>query len=276
MKPRKLLLFVSLLMGLWLLARTLPAAAAPNPQLTPFPTPTPGPDGRIIYTVQQDDTLWRISAVTGISIDQIRALNNLGSNDVVRPGQALLLGIGAPIEQTPTPGPTPTPAPPTPTPTPGAGTGWLCIFVYEDLNGDSLRQDEEPALPDAAISIVERSGKISLDSTMQAVLAESEGVMGEDPNCFESLPEGDYNISIAVPEQYNPTTVMNYALRILPGEENYLSFGAQIRSALPETAPETTTSPTAETSSNHWIGILGSLLLLAGLALGVYAMRFSR
>lgn len=276
MKPRKILLFIGIAIGLWLLTRALPALAAPNAQLTPFPTPTPGPDGRIIYIVQQDDTLWRISAVTGISIDQIRALNNLGSNDVVRPGQALLLGIGAPIEPTPTPGPTPTPAPPTPTATPGTGTGWLCVFVYEDLNGDSLRQDDEPALPGAAISIIARGGKVSLDSTMQVVAAESEGVMGEDPNCFESLPEGDYNISIAVPEEYNPTTVMNYPLRILPGEQNYLSFGAQIASALPETAPETSVSPPSDTPSSNWIGIAGGLLLLSGLALGVYAMRFSR
>ena len=42
-----------------------PAYAAPALQLTEFPTPTPGPDGRIIYIVQDGDTLWRIAAVKG-------------------------------------------------------------------------------------------------------------------------------------------------------------------------------------------------------------------
>ena len=47
----------------------IPVSAAPALQLTPFPTPTPGTDGRIIYQVQDNDTLWRISAVSGVSLD---------------------------------------------------------------------------------------------------------------------------------------------------------------------------------------------------------------
>ncbi len=32
-------------------------------QGTGFVTPTPGPDGKIIYIVQQDDALWTIAAL---------------------------------------------------------------------------------------------------------------------------------------------------------------------------------------------------------------------
>src|SRR4030042_5078312 len=88
-----LILLVSLLMGL-----QTPSQAAPLAQLTVFPTPTPGADGRIIYIVQQGDTLWRISAITGVTIDEIRRLNNL-TGDTVTPGQKLLIGMAGPAEQ---------------------------------------------------------------------------------------------------------------------------------------------------------------------------------
>ena len=42
--------------------------AAPMAQLTVFPTPTPGPDGKIIYIAQEGDSLWRIAAINGIKM----------------------------------------------------------------------------------------------------------------------------------------------------------------------------------------------------------------
>src|SRR4030065_1292138 len=78
--------------------------AAPQAQLTVFPTPTPGPDGKIIYIVQPMDTLWRISAITGVKIETIRELNNLGVNDTIMPGDRLLLGYAGPSGGAPTAG----------------------------------------------------------------------------------------------------------------------------------------------------------------------------
>jgi hypothetical protein len=133
-------------LGLVVLAATLaglagPGLAAPAPQLTPFPTPTPGPDGRIVYVVQPGDTLWRVSAITGVSLDELRTLNNLGTDEVIVEGQQLLLGLAGPAEATAAPaGPSPTPQPTGPTPTPLPGSGTLCVMVYNDLNGDSMRQ----------------------------------------------------------------------------------------------------------------------------------------
>jgi len=138
------------------------AVAAPQAQPTPFPTPTPGPDGRIIYIVKADDSLWRISAITGVSLDELRALNNLSADDVISPGQELLLGLGGPAAQVPTAGPKPTPTSELPTPTPGAGTGTLCVLLFEDRNGDAIRQAEEPSLPGGAISVNANFGDVSL------------------------------------------------------------------------------------------------------------------
>jgi hypothetical protein len=131
--------------------------AAPAFQLTPFPTPTAGPDGRILYQVQPGDTLWRIAAVAGISIDELRILNGLDPDEVITVGQVLLLGLGGPAGQPtdpPPPGATPIP----PTPTEAAGGAIICVLLFEDVNGDALRQEEEFAINGGAVSINERTG----------------------------------------------------------------------------------------------------------------------
>jgi murein DD-endopeptidase MepM/ murein hydrolase activator NlpD len=138
--------FGLILLFLLALSIRLPVQAAPPAQLTVFPTPTPGSDGRIVYIVQEGDTLWRISAITGVPIDEIRRLNNL-IGDTVTPGQKLLIGMAGPAEQpTATAGPSPTPAPLGPTSTAGPGWGIICALLYEDKNGDGLRQEEETSL----------------------------------------------------------------------------------------------------------------------------------
>ncbi|HLE51018.1 MAG TPA: SdrD B-like domain-containing protein [Anaerolineales bacterium] len=244
------------LIGL-LLSLVLPTLAAPQVQFTPFPTPTPGLDGRIIYIVQPNDSWWLIAARFNLKPEQLYELNNATSETILAVGKEVLLGFGGPAEVTPTAGPTPTPAPLLPTPTPRPGSGTLCVLVYDDTNGDSLRQEEEVSIPEGAISVTDRARKVSLTQTTSS---------GLEPYCFEDLPEGEYNVSVAVPDGYNPTTVLNYALLVEPGSETYLDFGAQISSAALAEAPDTTGS-----SRSLLFGIFGALLLLAGIALGVYA-----
>ena len=134
----------------------LPARAAPSIQI-PIYTPTPQPDGRIIYIVQANDTLLGISLLTGVPIEELRALNNLTS-DTIFEGEELLLGLGGPAEITPTAGPTPTSTAILPTPSPRPGFGTLCILVFNDLNGDSIRQNGEDSIPDGAISFGNSAG----------------------------------------------------------------------------------------------------------------------
>jgi hypothetical protein len=237
----------------------LPVQAAPLAQLTPFPTPTAGPDGRIIYIVQPGDTLLRISLISGIPLDQLRGLNNLTGDNILQ-GQELLLGLGGPSQPTPTPGPSPTPTPPLPTPSPKPGAGRLCVILYEDINGDSIRQEDEPSIPGGALSV---SGR----STSQTV--ETGG--GLDPLCFEELPEGDYTISVAAPEGYNFTTETNVALRLNAGDETFVDFGAQVNSVTAAEAP----TP-AGSGRSPLLGVVGGLLLLAGVGLALFAGRLLR
>lgn len=247
---------------LLLLGSSLVVKAAPQAQFTPFPTPTPGTDGRIIYIVQANDSWWRIAAIYAIDLNELLRLNDATSETILVEGAEVLLGFGGPAEVTPTFGPSPTPEPSLPTPTPLPGSGTLCVILFNDLNGDSLRQEEEPSIPGGAISVSDRSGGVSLTETTAS---------GTEPFCFEELMQDEYNISVAVPEGYNPTTVLNYTLVIDPGTETYLDFGAQPSS----TSVDEPSSPT-RSSSSLFMGIAGGLLLLGGIGLGVYAALMGR
>jgi hypothetical protein len=222
-----------------------------------YQTPTAGADGRIIYIVKAGDTCLRISLLDNVSLDQIRKLNNLKADCVVYPGMQLLIGLAGPAETSPTPGPSPTPTPLLPTPTPFNGTGEVCVVLFNDTNGDAVKQDTESVLTDGAISITDRTGKYSQTARTAA---------GVDNVCFKDVPEGDYNVSVAVPNGYNPTTVMNYALTVKAGDQAILDFGAQISS---KAAP----LPVTEGGRSPVLGLVGGILLLGGVGLGIYVWR---
>lgn len=261
-----LLLATTLL--LWLaagasfIAAFSPAQAAPAVQI-PIYTPTPGPDGQIIYIVKPNDTLLAISLLTGVPVETLRGLNNL-TGDTIFEGQKLLLGLAGPVEVTPTAGPTPTPTPILPTPTPKPGQGSLCILLFNDLNGDSIRQEDEASIPDGAISFGNRAGSVSENTTSG---------IGLDPQCFEPLPEGDYTISVAVPEGYNSTTQTSYEVTLNAGDTVYLNFGAQANS---QTLAEAPIIPAPEGSRSPLLGIIGGFFLLLGAIVAFYAARSIR
>jgi LysM repeat protein len=238
------------------------ALAAPPAQV-PIYTPTPGPDGRIIYIVKPNDTLLGISLITKIPLEKLRSMNNL-NGDLIFEGQKLLLGLAGPAEVTVTAGPSATPTAVLPTPSPKPGKGTLCIILFEDLNGNSIRDGSEPSIPGGAISFSNRSGSVSKSATTG---------IGVDPQCFTELPEGDYTVSVAVPEGYNPTTDNSYELTLKSGDETYLNFGAQENSQLLAEQPAI---PAAEGKRSPLLGIVGGLFLAAGLGVAIFAGRLLR
>jgi hypothetical protein len=250
--------------------------AAPLAQLTVFPTPTPGPDGKIIYIVQPSDTLWRISAITGVKIETIRELNNLGVNDTIMPGDKLLIGYAGPIAPTAIPGVIATQAILTPTPTPSPGWGILCVLLYNDLNGDSMRQESEPSIPGGEISVSNRLGSVSLTAeTLSGGVATT--IQNPTPKergytCFDQLLQGEYLISVAAPEGYNRTTELNQSLQLEAGQTTEIAFGAQANSELEAQTAIIPESP----RKSPLIGIIGGLLFVAGIGLGIYATLLRR
>ena len=260
-----------------------PVQAAFPPQYTPITTPTPGPDGRIIYVVQDGDTLWHISAITGVSVDELRHLNDLSEGDVIAPGDLLVLGMGGPSGVQPTPGPaaTPTERPPLLTQVPG--TGILCISVFNDINGDALRQDDEGDLLNSAISVINRDGtrSLSLDDgnlvprCYEDVVLNIYDIPGSQDECLSivycalELEAGEYNISVGVPDGYNATTALNYQIALEAGYQEFLDFGAQPNS---ETAAEAPLIPESSEERSPVLAILGIGLLVAGIVVGIVAI----
>jgi LysM repeat protein len=256
------LLIISLAIKLILAPVQAQAAAGEVPARQVFIyTPTPGPDGRIIYIVQANDTLLSISLISGVPLEKLKSMNNL-TGDTIIAGQELLLGVAGPPEITITAGPSPTPTPLLPTATPKAGTANLCVLLFDDVNGDSIRQENEASIPGGAISVSNRSGSVSLSVDTQP---------GLEPDCFEEVPEGEFAVTVAVPPGYNATTSTTFSIKLFGGDVTYLDFGAQANSETLAEAP----TPTGE-GRNPWMGILGGLLLVVGVGFGIFASRLLR
>jgi membrane-bound lytic murein transglycosylase D len=66
-----------------------------TPQTKPVITNTSGSYNKIVYhTVQKGDSLWSIaSKYSGVSVDEIRRLNNMTSKTTIHPGQKLKIGL---------------------------------------------------------------------------------------------------------------------------------------------------------------------------------------
>lgn len=258
-------LLFALLVGL-----SFSAQASSSPQIGEFQTPTAGADGRIIYTVREGDSCQRIWLTHQIDENQLRALNpELDENCTVIPGQKLMIGVGGPAAApTITPGPSPTPTEILPTPTPFNGTTEICVLLFEDVNGDALRQETELGLAGGAISVTNALGGYSetLNSTSEIDLD-----TGEPASlCFADVPEGQYTVSAAIPDGYNPTINLSYSLEVQAGDRAFVGFGAQSQASTLEDPREEENNPSA------LLGILGAILLFGGAGLGWYALRMNK
>ena len=257
-----ILFFAISLMGLVLTANSVSAA----PPAQGFVTSTPGPDGRILYTVVEGDNCSSVAFLHGITVQQLRQYNTrLDEDCTLTIGQQVIVGL-VPLETGPTAGPSPTLAQPELTPTPFAGTTEVCVLLFDDLNGDALRQETEFGIDGGAVSLTNLNGSYSQTENTTAEV---------DPNttepiraCFTDVPPGDYNVSMAVPDGYNPTMQVSYTLSVNAGDRASIDFGAQSKT---ETSEQVVSQPGSNRSSP--LGWMGLLLLLSGVGLGYYAYR---
>ncbi len=250
-----------LILGISLFYVAGDVVAHPDPQVFYY-TPTAQPDGRIIYTVKAGDSCISIALLNNISEDDLRLLNDLSGDacSFLRIGRELILGMA---ETDTGPAPEVTATAIFPSPTPFNGTGDLCVLLFEDINGNTLIDDDtiERPLAGGAISVNDRIGKVSL----------SENTNNTGEVCFEGLDEGEYTVSVAVPAGYNPTMRNSATLKLNAGDTVRIDFGAQLSSAGEVEIEE---SPAANRSP--FLGILGGLIVVLGLGFGLYAIRIQR
>ncbi len=268
MNPKRffiLLTLVSLLLlGLW-----LPANAAPGMQQA-IPTATPGADGRIIYVVKPGDSCIGVAAIYRITQEQLRQLNaNLDENCTLVEGQELLMGVVS-VVLTPTLGSPAAPGTPTVTPTPLSGTTEVCVLLFDDINGNALREETEPAVSGGAVSLTENNGKYSaaLDTIVPVDPEAYQGI------CFSDIPEGNYNITVGIPDNYNPTIELNYSLDVNAGDLAFVDFGIQSQDVVVD--PGAAEENNGSSGRSVALGFLGAFFLLGGAGLGYYAWRSGR
>jgi hypothetical protein len=172
-----------------------------------------------------------------------------------------LLGEVDPVTPTPE-GPIPTETPGPPTPTPFEGSSQICVALFEDLDGNQRRSSNEMYLGGGVISVSNRIGTYS--ETKQTVGGDP-AVVG--PVCFEDVPEGEFNLSMGIPDGYNPTTSMNYTLTVSAGDTVVVDFGAQ---------PSTQMNDTDDTPGGGRSPLLlaiGLFLLAGGAGLAFFFIR---
>ncbi len=141
--------------------------------------------------------------------------------------------------------------------TPFKGNGTICVYLFNDENGNSMAEDTELPLvaarsPDQPANTVNETGTTA--DTGESL-------------CFADIPEGDFNISVAIPEGYNPTTVMNFALTLSAGQVSTVNFGAQPGSGMQPVFGENSSSPL--------MLIVGIVFVALGVGLWFYVRRMS-
>ncbi len=256
-------LFVLLFVGMVLPANDVNAA----PNLQGFVTNTPGPDGRILYTVVEGDSCSGVALNHGITVQLLRQYNTrLDDSCTLNIGQQLVVGLVAPVAA-PTIGSIPTPTLPSVTATPFDGTTEVCVLLFNDANGDTLRQETEFGIDGGAVSLTNLNGSYSQTQTTTSDV--DPDLLEPIRSCFEDVPPGQYNLSMAIPDGYNPTRSLSYTFDVKAGDRASVDFGAQSQSV-------TVSDPAATEGGSDrspFLGIFGLLLLLGGIGLGYFAYR---
>jgi hypothetical protein len=257
MKKKSFVILAVFLIFCFVLLVAQPLLASPANAQVFYYTPTAEANGNIYYTVKEGETCDSIALVNNISLDILRGLNQLNLDECrfLQVGRKLLLGSVPTAVITAGPSPTPTSFLPTPEPVKGFGT--ICIYLYNDVNGNAMAEPAETTatgLAGGAISIANKDGSFSKTGTTLDT---------GTPVCFEQAPEGDYTISIAIPDGYNPTSSQNYSINLKGGDTSTINFSAQAGSGL-------NTSNGKSGSSSVFLAVIGGLILLSGVGLALY------
>jgi LysM repeat protein len=233
-------------------AATQPAGT-PAPTSPPAATKTPGGEGAVVHVVKAGDTLYGISLQYDVSVDDLLKLNNLTRDSILSIGQEIVVKAGAggaaPVQPTPTlkatvaptaqatttaaaaptaaplQSPLPTPGLPPPSATPVRGG--LCMSAFDDTNGNTVRDGNEPGLADVTFVILSGGSEVARYST------DSSG----KPYCLTTLPPGAYSVQIMLPLGY-VSALDNAEVALALGQQVDLTVAAhQGEKATPTVAP---------------------------------------
>lgn len=226
-------------------------------------TPTAEANGNVYYIVKSGDTCDTISLLNNVPLETLRTLNQLDLDKCrfLQIGQKLLLTtVPTPII---TVGPSPTPTSMLPTPEPVKGFGTICVYLYNDVNGNAMAEPDEvtnTGLTGGAVSVASVAGDFNKTGTT---------IGTGEPVCFKDAPEGDYNITIAIPDGYNATSAQSRTIQLKRGDTSTVNFSAQASSSL-------ITSDGTQGSGSVLLAVIGVFFILGAVGLGFYVRYFMR
>ena len=146
------------------------------------------------------------------------------------------------------------------------GKGTVCALLWNDANGNGVRDPSETLLAGGQLSMVE----IATGRPVQVYT--TDGV--SEPHCFNDIPAGQYTVSSAAPAGYNATRAPSTPLEVLAGSTSTLEFGAQASAGVLQEPPPGPTNQALLTSLLFAGGVV-FLLLAAGVA-GLLLLRRPR
>lgn len=288
-----------------------PTTAGPTPlPALPFVTATPRPDGSVVHVVQQDDTLWLIAANYDVTLDHLRATNNIGQ--FIHEGDELVIHTASPDAAVPEPTAEPVPtvveeeedeeaaaaateesapdqlaaaapevsAPSEPAessestaaePDASATAATVCITAFDDPNRNGYRDAGEGLLAGIMIALSNDQHELGSYTT--------DGI--SEPYCFSGMEPGNYRVTQQVKEDWTATTTAVWGVSLHDGDVLSLEFGnAREQSGAPaasenDPARDETDNTDGEARSGVFAaaGAFGLLLLIGA---GVFIVQSRR
>jgi LysM repeat protein len=230
-----------------------PVAAAPY---IPGPTATPNAEGVIYTEVQAGDSLWAVAARAGLVLDELLEINEMSRDDIIKPGDLLIVGYGDPPSAESTEeeassenesGETGTdvevdessqlPIASSTVEASGEGDQQLaaenssgivssqkntgasiCLEAYDDANQNGINDMGETLRPAVAFTI----------SDGQSVVSNYVTDGDSEPFCIKGLPEGSYRVTRSGRPEEIMTTPGDRAVSVADASTLHLSFGSYI------------------------------------------------
>jgi LysM repeat protein len=254
------------------------AAAAPAaPAYVPGPTATPNAEGIIYAEVQSGDSIWALAARAGISLDEILELNQMGKDDLLRPGDLVIVGHGeppgaepaadaqasseeavseAPAESQPEAEATPEataepPAEVTDAKVSDSGVA-VCLMAFDDVDGNGVQDAGDGLKSDVAFTI----------SDGQSVVSNYVTDGESEPFCVSLPGPGSYRVARSLLPNEVLTTAGDRAVSLSEGSTLDLEFGSTMSDATVAMASnETGGQAAADTASQPAAADEGNTLL---------------
>lgn len=270
-----------------------PPPAPVAPAYVPGPTATPDAEGVIYAEVQSGDSIWALAARAGITLDEILEMNEMGKDDLLRPGDLMIVGFGDPPADEPVAAedaqagegeaaPEAEATPEAPAEAAEASVAMIsdeaptgdaevkmsasdvavCLMAFDDVDGNGLQDAGEALRPDVAFTI----------SDGQSVVSNYVTDGESEPFCVVLPGAGNYRVTRSIQANEILTTAGDRAVSLSEGSTLNLEFGSTMGEETVAMVVEEDGQAAAESESQAAADESNTLLTVAVIAAVVVAV----